>query len=215
MGVNMLRRNILFSHTLSEYTHLRKETSCTEKSEPFWCCTKELLLQLLLVALEIMSANTKRPAEDSKSDGTEGAGPNMSSPEKKRCARNQNPMIITPVKSSEATKTSDVTEIRMLLLSKRVRGDLELIWCEKTPNVADGYTDYLAKAIADINNPNNVARKHRIFMYGSRVKADGSLWINPSGSPDKKYPRRLYIRQFTAGDDRLAVIEDIRKVSRQ
>lgn len=163
-----------------------------------------------------MSASAKRPAEDDKSgSGGTGAtaGPSVSSPERKRCARNANPMIITPVKANEATKTSDITEIRMLLLSKRVRGDLELIWCEKTPNAMDGYTDYLAKAIADTNDPSNVAHKHSIFMYGSRVKADGSLWMNPSGSSDKKYPRRLYIWQFTGGDDCLAVLEDIRNVS--
>jgi hypothetical protein len=50
----------------------------------------------------------------------------------------------------------------------------------------------------------------RVFMYGSRVIAGShSLWIQPNG-----YPRRFYIRQLLPGDDRLAVLNDVREVSK-
>jgi hypothetical protein len=148
------------------------------------------------------------------------------SSDKKRCPRNAT-FVVTPSKSTkeggpQERSKDGLIEIRVILYSKLVRrDDLELIWCEKMDNL-DGFTDPLAKAIPDYSNQDNVAHRNGVFMYGSRVKPDGTVWMNStayknststSSASSKQYPRRFYLRQLKPEDDRKAVLQDICAVS--
>lgn len=171
----------------------------------------------------IMSESAKRPPSpnsppevENKEEGGMFLTPVAAAPEKKRCSRNST--FVVQGNSSPSKDKSSGDEIVLLLFSKIVRGSLELIWCERNSGEVDGFTDPLAKAITEDEHSSssqsttgkNVAHRHGIFMYGSRVKpGNRTLWMNVKG-----YPRRFYIRQMRDGDDRLAVLNDVCQVRR-
>ena len=134
------------------------------------------------------------------------SGQKMSEPAK-QCTKRKSPLklVAPPVKKE---RTDDNT-VQMTLQSKRILGNLELIWCERDAE-QDGFTQPLATDLLS-NDSQSFTSRNGVFMHGSRRKNTcGGVQLNRETTCPRRFCVRL-LGEHETTEERLSVLRDICK----